>query len=616
MFYMANRLGAWQIGDDPKKGKVEFKIFFPKGWDPQIKSIRVAGDFQKRISTHNDWDFPSGFELSKNDTQDGTFWSYCTKTELKADFYQYKYQLTFMDGTTRIVSDPCARYGGTDNQNAAFVIGGSRPSENTIQPLKNGRRHLRDLNIYELNIDDFTDEYRGKSAPLAAVIDKLDYLKDMGSNAILFMPWTAWKNRDFDWGYEPFQYFAVEFRYANDLDHPSEKISFLKKLINACHERDIHVIMDGVFNHASVDFPYKWMYLNTDDCPYTGDYGGSFTGLQDLNFNNECTNRFVSDVCLYWIDIFKIDGIRFDNTVNFYVAGDPKGLPRILDDIQNHIGSIGEKNFSLTLEHIDISAAALTNSTKATSFWDNSLYECTFQYLWNKQITSKFLNSMNNQRFLNSPDKVPTIYPSNHDHSHVAWQAGASDNNGSMRWFKTQPYVIALFTSTATPMVQNGSEFGEDHWIPENDNGSGRRVRPRPLRWKLAKDEIGSTLKKLFARMANIRQQYAGLRSANFYPQPWEEWQNEFNPQGYGIDTARQLVIYHRWGLNEQGVMQKFIIALNFSDNPQDVCVPFPENGVWVDLLSDYNGSWKPMVMNWNLCFKIGSNWGHVFYKG
>ncbi len=29
------------------------------------------------------------------------------------------------------------------------------------------------------------------------------------------MPWTAWRNRDFDWGYEPFQYFALEARYAD-----------------------------------------------------------------------------------------------------------------------------------------------------------------------------------------------------------------------------------------------------------------------------------------------------------------------------------------------------------------------------------------------------------------
>jgi pullulanase/glycogen debranching enzyme len=195
-----------------------------------------------------------------------------------------------------------------------------------VQPLKSGRKHLRDLIIYEMNIDDFTSEYRGLRAPLDAVTDKLDYLVNMGFNAVLFMPWTAWKYRDFDWGYEPFQYFAVEYRYANDLEHPSEKISWLKKLVGACHERDIHVIMDGVFNHASTDFPYKWLYRDAAKCPYTGDFGGTFPGLQDLNFNNSCTPEFIRDVCLYWIDNFKIDGIRFDNTVNFYISGNTEGL--------------------------------------------------------------------------------------------------------------------------------------------------------------------------------------------------------------------------------------------------------------------------------------------------
>lgn len=61
-------------------------------------------------------------------------------------------------------------------------------------------------------IDDFTAEYGGGQAPLHAMLDKLDDLATLGVNAILVMPWTAWQNRDFDWGYDPFQYFAVETR--------------------------------------------------------------------------------------------------------------------------------------------------------------------------------------------------------------------------------------------------------------------------------------------------------------------------------------------------------------------------------------------------------------------
>ena len=615
MFYMKERLGAWQVGDDPTRGKVEFKLFFPSGFDPQIQSIRVAGDFQAQISGDPNWRFQSGFMLNRTEEARGTYWSFSTDQELSAGFYQYKYLVTFTDGEARIVSDPCTRYGGTNNQNAAFVIGGSRPQDNVVAPLAGGRKHLRDLIVYEMHIDDFTDEFRGVRAPLDSIRDKLDYLVDLGINAILFMPWTAWKNRDFDWGYETFQYFAVEYRYANDLNHPAEKISWLKKLISACHARGIHVIMDGVFNHASEDFPYTHLYKNRDDCPYTGTFGGTFAGLQDLNFNNVCTREFIRDVCLYWIEVFGIDGIRFDNTVNYHVQSDSKGIPELLEDITSHLDKIGEKNFSMTLEHLEQSAAKITNETSATSYWDNAMYERCFHYLWNHQIDARILNSFNNDRYLNSNEKAATIYLGNHDHSHVAWQAGARENLGSLRWYKTQPYAIALLTCPGVPMLQNGQEFGEDHWLPENDEGTGRRVLPRPLRWKLTKDSIGSELYRLYKRLIELRKQFTGLRSRNFYPDYWEEWQTRFKPDGFGVDTEKQAVIYHRWGNDPAGVLQRFIIVLNFSDQPQPLTVQFPENGEWTDLLSDYNGTWKIEVSNYKIDLNVSSNWGHILFR-
>lgn len=618
MDYVKNRLGAWQIGDDFHKGQAEFKLFFPDGFDPKISSIRVAGSFQKQISNIDDWDFENGFEMvSCPPNNDGTIWQYTSSKELKAGFYEYKYLVTFNDSQIdpRKLSDPFARYGGKDNQNAGFVIGGSKPSQNKIHPLKNGRKPLRDLIMYELNIDDFTSGYRIGRAPLDAVRDKLDYIEKLGFNAILFMPWTAWEDRNFDWGYRPFQYFAVEYLYANDSKNPSEKISWLKHLISECHDRDIHVIMDGVFNHVSVNFPFKYFYQNPQDCPFTGTFGGTFDGLQDLNFNNKCTNEFIRDVCFYWIDNFKIDGIRFDNTTNFYVLGNMNGLPDLLENIENHMNTLGEKYFSLTLEHLKDDAVQIVNTTKSNSYWDNALFGCAFQYLWWNEIDSSFLNKINNQRFLNSTEKVPTSYLSNHDHSCLAWQAGAKDNMGSLKWYKTQPYVIALYTNPGVPLVPNGQEFGEDHWIPEDDQGTSRRVLSRPLRWKLQTDKIGEALIKLYTRMGEIRNKYMGLHSPNFSPQPWDEWQTTFNSEGYGIDTSKKLVIYRRWGNDENGNEQQFVIVLNFSDNDQFVHVPFPQNGEWTDLLSEFSGSWKINVGFNSYDFIVGSNWGHVFFK-
>lgn len=616
MLYMANKLGAWQVDGGSQSGNAGFKIFFPSGADPQIKTIQVAGDFQSKISANADWDFAHGFPLTSAPVAEGVIWSTTTPKPLPAGFYQYKYLVTFKDGSTRQVSDPCARYGGTENQNAGFAIGGSQPAANAVTPLKGGRLPNRDLIIYELMIDDFTDGYLDDRAPLQAVVDRLDTIAGLGFNAILFMPWTTWTNTDFDWGYDPFQYFAVEYRYANTFLAPSEKLSWLKNLVSECHSRGIHVIMDGVYNHTNPSFAYPSFYLNPGDCPYTAQsFGGSFPGLLDLDFTSPCTNDFILDVCKYWIDTFGIDGIRFDNAINYYVANNVNGLPDLLQGIQAYIAGKGEQNFSLTLEYIDLAAASVTNTTAATSFWDNSLFGVTFGSLWNNQIDANLLNALNNQQYLNTTDKVPTLYLSNHDHSQVCWQAGASQVSGAVKWYKVQPYIIALYTGTAVPLVPNGQEIGEDHWVPEDDGGTGRRVTSRPIRWKLQSDNYGKPLGQLFTRMGQIRNQYPALRSANFYPQTWATWQTQFNPQGYGLDTTQQVAIYHRWGNDANGNPQYFIIVLNFSDQPQQVNVPFPDNGIWIDLLSGYNGTWQPQVSNFQLNMTVEPNWGHVFFK-
>jgi pullulanase len=597
---MGEHCGAWQVGDDPSGGAVEFRIFIPHGPDPGIHAIRVAGSFQG-------WDFAGGIPLANQPHGEGTMWT-ARSDRLDAGFYEYKHAVDF-GGETRIVSDPCTRYGGFSDDNAAVVVGGSPPSANVVRPLANGRRPLQDLNVYELMIDDFTWGYRAARAPLDAVVDRLDYVRDLGFNAILFMPWTAWSGDQADWGYAPSRYFAVEARYTHDLLAPAEKLSWLKRLISECHDRDIHVIMDGVYNHVSVDFPYKALYRDPALCPYTSEaFGGSFPGLQDLDFDQQCTQDLIRDVCRYWIDTFAIDGIRFDNTVNYYVAGDTHGLPELLADIRAN--TVPE--FSLTLEHIDVTAVEVTEATGATSFWDNSLYELTFGALWEGRMDQRLLNALNNRRWLRSDDKLPTLYLSNHDHSSVAWQAGARANAGAIGgWFKTQPYAIALFTSTAVPLVPNGQEFGEDHFLPEDDQGTGRRVIPRPLRWKLCDDRIGQALRHLYGTLAHLRLEHPALRSEHIYPAVFEEWQTQFTPTGVGVDVAQQAAIYHRWATLPGGDVENIVVALNFSDAQQWLSVPFPLDGTWTDLLGQQTFD----VTDHRRDIAIPSNWGRILQR-
>jgi hypothetical protein len=81
---------------------------------------------------------------------------------------------------------------------------------------------------------------------------------------------------------------------------------------------------------------------------------------------------------------------------------------------------------------------------------------------------------------------------------------------------------------------------------------------------------------------------------------------------GYGVDTARQLVVFHRWGNDDQGRLERFIVVLNFSAQDQLLDVPFSANGDWQELL----GGWTVHVTDWWLRNHwVGSNWGRIFYQ-
>ncbi len=356
-------------------GQVTFKLFLPdnqveasqyvRGGDPRISEIRVAGSFQHLVGG-TDWDADSAPLLTKTEHDKGWLWTTTLDSALPEGFYEYKYFVTFQNGTDRWVTDPCTKYGGAgDFENSGFAVGGNRM---VVQPLAQ-RKPPQDLIIYELMIDDFTAEFRGDRAPLDAIHDRLDYLQNLGVNAIEFMPWTAWPGSDFSWGYDPFQFFAVEYRYVNNEREPADKIYRLKRLINSLHERGLHVIMDGVFNHvrAGIDpnkgFPYRWLYEIPEESPYIGDFeaGGFF---EEFDYENGCVQEFIRDICRHWLDTYQLDGIRFDFTKGFYRRGqDDAGITKLISDLRNHLDEQGRENVALIVEHLTDNRYEAINDT-------------------------------------------------------------------------------------------------------------------------------------------------------------------------------------------------------------------------------------------------------------
>ncbi len=594
--------------------RVEFRLFLPDNTvdagqyrgsgQPQISEVRVRGDFQTELGDPA-WDLASAPLLLKEAHPNGWLYRCTIAQDLAEGFYEYKYFVTFQNETTRWCSDPCAKYGGGEQENSGFTVGGNSVE---VAPIAE-RLPTKDLVIYELMIDDFTSEYRAGRAPIDAIWDKLDHLQRLGVNAVEFMPWTAWPGSDFSWGYDPVQFFSVEYRYVHDSNAPADKLFRLQRLINELHRRRIHVIMDGVFNHVRAGsdpnkgFGYKWLYQDPGDSPYIGAFaqGGFF---DEFNYRNGCVQQFVLDICSYWLDEYELDGIRFDFTLGFDDRNDPNvGITRLVRDVRAHLAAQHKLNVSLTIEQLpDNRFLAIddTNRIGADGCWFDRLMFESFEFARNGNIDDRLLRLLDTGLDF-AAGKGPVTYIENHDHSSIVQEAG-----GRGRWFKTQPAAIALLTSPGAVLIRNGQEFGEDFFLPESGDD---RVQPRPLRWDALSNEsgdfVGGRLFELYRMLIRIRADHPSLRSTNFFPFPFND------PDGYGVFPDRDFAVYHRFGATDGG-FERFIVVINYSDFDQRVSIPFSTNGSWSDLLNRRSDEISNFRLEDQL---IPSNWGRIYFQ-
>ncbi len=96
--------------------------------------------------------------------------------------------------------------------------------------------------IYQIYPRSFKDTNADGIGDLAGIIDSLDYIKDLGVDAIWLSP--IYPSPDKDFGYDVADYLTIDPpKYGNlqDFDH----------LIAEAHKRDLHIIMDLVLNHTS-----------------------------------------------------------------------------------------------------------------------------------------------------------------------------------------------------------------------------------------------------------------------------------------------------------------------------------------------------------------------------
>jgi maltooligosyltrehalose trehalohydrolase len=156
-------------------------------------------------------------------------------------------------------------------------------------------KDLSQLILYELHVGAFSPEGTFRS-----VAGKLDYLVELGINAIELMPVTQTPGR-WNWGYDGATLFSVNKNYGTPDD--------LKYLIDRCHRKGIAVILDVVYNHLGPEGNYLPVYGPYFTFKHTTPWGAA------VNFDDqycEYMRAMVVDNVRYWLEEYHFDGLRLD----------------------------------------------------------------------------------------------------------------------------------------------------------------------------------------------------------------------------------------------------------------------------------------------------------------
>jgi maltooligosyltrehalose trehalohydrolase len=154
---------------------------------------------------------------------------------------------------------------------------------------------LKKYVLYELHVGTFTPE-----GTFDAIIPRIANLKQLGITAIELMPVAQFPGPR-NWGYDGTYPFAVQDSYGGP--------AALKRLVNACHERGMAVVLDVVYNHLGPEGNYLGEFAPYFTEAYRTPWGAA------LNFDgphSDEVRRYFIQNALQWIQEFHFDGLRLD----------------------------------------------------------------------------------------------------------------------------------------------------------------------------------------------------------------------------------------------------------------------------------------------------------------
>jgi len=356
-----------------------------------------------------------------------------------------------------------------------------------------------------------------KGGNLWGVIEQLDYLQDLGINAIYFTPifQSACNHR-----YHTHDYYQIDPILGGN--------TAFQELLDAAHQRQIKIVLDGVFNHASRGFfqfhdilengPHSpWLdWFKIEGWPlsaYDGSQPANYVGwagnraLPQFNHDHPDVREYIMEIAEYWID-FGIDGWRLD--VPFEVK-----TPGFWQEFRARVKAVNPEAYIVGEVWGD-----------SREWLDGTQFDGVMNYLFTAPTIAFIAGDRVKMELVESPSYFPyppisakeygqkiqdllALYPweiqltqlnllDSHDTARLISVAGGDQASVELA-------TLLLFTFPGAPSIYYGDEVGlEGHLDPDS-----RRSFPMPDSWD---QDVLAYHKKLIS----IRHQYPALRTGSY----------------------------------------------------------------------------------------------------
>ncbi|HEY6293378.1 MAG TPA: alpha-amylase family glycosyl hydrolase [Terriglobia bacterium] len=536
--------------------------------------------------------------------------------------YLYRYQLwrTPPGGSRQLVTrwftDPFARATDVGELSAVTLTSAPVPFNWTDSAYKTPE--LDDLVVYELQVEEFNGTFDG-------VADRLTYLQSLGVNCLELMPVTSVK-LDFDWGYGPLHYFAPNARFGGPCG--------LKKLVDTCHTAGMAVILDVVYQHVDPSFAYKLVYDDVNGTAGAPLVTSPMIGADgpfgpEADFSQAFTEEYFLTSNQMWLDEYHVDGFRYDEVTDLYIGPTDDAYAKLAyDTYQYSLNTArfqeGAGSYSRIIQCAEALSKAkevLQNTYTSCAWQDDLLNKAEDMMTWN-YVDAYFADlldpSFNGYPATKTVDNAagqpvdmpvaPFQYLETHDHSQLIVFGGTQGDGlippgDRSRFYKLQPFAIALYTLQGVPMLWQGQEFADNYNLPSN--GEARVGLRRDTHWEYFYDDYGVPLVRLYRRLGLLRRTYRALRSRETY------YYYQQSLQGSSI------IAYHRHAPATATDPEEYVmVLLNFSDSPGTISVPFPKAGTWREMIDADLRTLTLTVANdgdLQLLAAVPSNYGWAF---